>query len=110
MTSCKRKKANNIFLCSFLQVEEYYQHIELKEGKLPVKKVYVATDDSKVLGECRKKYPDYEFLGDQKASKTAAVSTRYSSNSLKVDRVKEWQIIKEKNCFTLQFFLVLYKD
>lgn len=64
-------------------VEEYYQHIELKEGKLPVKKVYVATDDSKVLGECRKKYPDYEFLGDQKASKTAAVSTRYSSNSLK---------------------------
>jgi len=64
-------------------VEEYYQKIEMKEGKLATKKVYVATDDSKVLAECRKKYPDYEFSGDQKASKTAAVSTRYSSNSLK---------------------------
>jgi len=64
-------------------VEEYYQKVEMKEGKIQTKKVYVATDDSKVLAECRKKYPEYEFLGDQKASKTAAVSTRYSSNSLK---------------------------
>ncbi len=55
----------------------------MKEGKLPSKKVYVATDDTKVLAECRKKYPDYDFLGDQKASKAAAVSTRYSSSSLR---------------------------
>ena len=55
----------------------------MKEGKLPTKKVYVATDDSKVVAECRKKYPEYEFLNNRKASKTAAVSTRYSSKSLK---------------------------
>ena len=55
----------------------------MKEGKLSKKQVYVASDDPKVLAECRKKYPDYEFLGDQKASKSAAVSSRYSSNSLK---------------------------
>merc|ERR1711997_1383799 len=54
-----------------------------KEGKLSKKQVYVASDDPKVLAECRKKFPDYEFLGDQSVSKTAAVSTRYSSNSLK---------------------------
>merc|ERR1712109_370751 len=47
-------------------VEEYYQKLEMKSGKLDIKKVYVATDDSKVLAECRKKYPEYEFLGDQK--------------------------------------------
>lgn len=65
-------------------VDEYYQKLEMKEGgKIPVKRVYVATDDPKVLAECRRNYPQYEFLGDQKASKSAAVSTRYSSNSLK---------------------------
>jgi len=64
-------------------VEEYFEQLEMKEGKLSKKQVYVASDDPKVLAECRKKYPDYEFLGDQKASKSAAVSSRYSSNSLK---------------------------
>lgn len=64
-------------------MEEYYQKLEMKEGKLATKRVYVATDDPKVLAECRKKFPDYEFLGDQKATKSAAVSSRYSSNSLK---------------------------
>jgi len=64
-------------------VEEYFEQLEMKEGKLSKKQVYVASDDPKVLAECRKKFPDYEFLGDQKASKSAAVSSRYSSNSLK---------------------------
>jgi len=64
-------------------VDEYYQRLELKEGPLSEKRVYVASDDPKVLAECRKKYPSYTFLGDQKTAKSAAVSTRYSSNSLK---------------------------
>lgn len=64
-------------------VDEYYDKLELKEGKQAEKKVYVATDDPKVLAECRKKFPQYVFIGDQKVSKSAAVSTRYSSNSLK---------------------------
>jgi len=64
-------------------VDEYYDKLELKEGKQAEKKVYVATDDPKVLAECRKKFRQYVFIGDQKVSKSAAVSTRYSSNSLK---------------------------
>ena len=71
-----------IILIGF-QVDEYYDKLELKEGKIEEKKVYVATDDPKVLAECRKKFPQYVFIGDQKVSKSAAVSTRYSSNSLK---------------------------
>lgn len=80
-------------------VEEYYQQLELKEGKISTKKVYVASDDPKVLAECRKKYPEYEFLGDQKASKSAAVSSRYSSNSLR-------GIISDINMLSKTDFLV----
>jgi len=36
-----------------------------------------------VLGECRKKFSNYEFLGDQDVAKSAAVSSRYSDSSLR---------------------------
>merc|ERR550539_2163362 len=51
-------------------VEEYFEQLEMKDGKLSKKYVYVASDDPKVLA-------------DQKVSKSAAVSSRYSSSSLK---------------------------
>ena len=37
---------------------------------------FSASDEPRVLGECRKKYPDIEFLGDQEVARTAAVSSR----------------------------------
>lgn len=65
-------------------VEEYFQQLETNLGRNVLKKrVYVASDDSKVLAECRKKFPDYEFLGDQAIAKSAAVSSRYNLNSLR---------------------------
>ena len=64
-------------------VEEYYQELEVKEGQpTKVKRVYVASDDSRVLTECQKNYPDYVFLGDPNISKSAAVSSRYNMKSL----------------------------
>ena len=58
--------------------------LELKSGHpVETKRVYVATDDSKVLAECRSMYPGYTFLGDQSIAKSAAVSSRYNLNSLK---------------------------
>ena len=50
---------------------------------MTVKRVYVASDDPKVLSECRQKFPEYEFLGDQSIAKSAAVSSRYNLNSLR---------------------------
>merc|ERR1719282_959545 len=44
---------------------------------------YVTSDEPRVLGECRKKYPDVEFLGDQDIARSAAVSSRYSDSSLR---------------------------
>ena len=65
-------------------VEEYYERLEIKDGKkIEVKRVYVASDDAKVLSECRLKYPDYTFLGDPSVAQFAAESTRYTSSSLK---------------------------
>jgi len=65
-------------------VEEYFQQLEIRLGReMTTKRVYVATDDPKVLAECRKKFPEYEFLGDQAVAKSAAVSSRYNLNSLR---------------------------
>lgn len=74
---------------AFHPVEEYMNHVlewfrqyELTHD-LDKKRVYVASDDPKVLGECRKKYPEVEFLGDQEVAKSAAVASRYSDSSLR---------------------------
>jgi len=65
-------------------VEEYFDRMEVKSGHaIPVKRVYVASDDSKVLAECRKSYPSFTFLGDQSIAKSAAVNSRYNLASLK---------------------------
>lgn len=63
-------------------VDKWYQLYELTHT-VDKRRVYVASDDPKVLGECRKLYPNYEFLGDQEISKTAAVSSRYTDSSLR---------------------------
>ena len=41
-------------------------------------RVYLASDDPRVLGECRDKYPHVEFFGDQKVAESAALSSRYN--------------------------------
>ena len=65
-------------------MEEYFDRMEVKSGHaIPVKRVYVASDDSKVLAECRKSYPSFTFLGDQSIAKSAAVNSRYNLASLK---------------------------
>ncbi len=65
-------------------VGEYFQGLEVLQGS-PVleKRVYVASDDPKVLKELRSKFPDYTFMGDPSVAKSAAMSTRYTANSLK---------------------------
>jgi glycoprotein 6-alpha-L-fucosyltransferase len=74
---------------AFHPVEEYMVHVEewfnLLEltNKVDKRRVFVASDDPKVLGECRKKFANYEFLGDQDVAKSAAVSSRYSDSSLR---------------------------
>lgn len=62
-------------------VDEYFNHLELKQ-MVDKRRVYLASDDPKVLNEAKNKYPHYEIIGDPSISKTAAVSTRYSDSSL----------------------------
>ncbi|KAL3226312.1 hypothetical protein MRX96_025212 [Rhipicephalus microplus] len=54
-----------------------------KGGAVPRRRVYLATDDPKLLGEARSKYPDYQFYGDSRIANTAALGQRYSSESLR---------------------------
>ena len=68
-----------------VNVEEYYQRLEIQEhGKtVPLKQVYIASDDPKVFSTCRSNYPDYTFLGDESSAILAAPSVRYTPESLK---------------------------
>lgn len=63
------------------EVDEYYNQLELKQN-VEKRRIYLASDDPKVLADARSKYPHYEVLGDPSISKTAAVSSRYSDTSL----------------------------
>ena len=63
--------------------EEYFQQLEIMYGqKIVPKQIYVASDDPKVFSECRKKFPEYKFLGDVMSSKSADLSSRYNFESL----------------------------
>lgn len=62
-------------------VDEYYNYLELKQT-VDKRRIYLATDDPKVMQETKNRYPHYEIIGDPTISKTAAVSTRYSDSSL----------------------------
>lgn len=63
------------------EVDEYYNQLEMKQN-VDKRRIYLASDDPKVLADARNKYPHYEILGDPSISKTAAVSSRYSDTSL----------------------------
>jgi len=79
-------------------VDEYYNFYELTH-KVDQRRVFVASDDPKVLGECRAKYPSYTFLGDQEVARSAAVSSRYSDSSLR-------GVIQDIHLLSLSDFLV----
>ena len=56
-------------------MEEWFRKQKLSQPEVKAR-VYVASDEPRVLAECRKKYPDIEFLGDQDVARSAAVSSR----------------------------------
>lgn len=62
-------------------VDEYYNQLELK-GHVDKRRIYLASDDPKVITDAKAKYSHYEIIGDPNIAKTAAVSTRYSGSSL----------------------------
>ncbi|KAL3267484.1 hypothetical protein HHI36_011607 [Cryptolaemus montrouzieri] len=62
-------------------VDDYYNQLELKQ-KVDKRRIYLASDEPKVIKETQSKYPHYEILGDPSISKTAALSSRYSDSSL----------------------------
>lgn len=63
-------------------VDEYYDQLEMVQS-IEKRRIFLASDDPKVIDEARKKYPHYEVIGDPEIAKVAAVSTRYTDSSLK---------------------------
>lgn len=63
-------------------VDDYFAKLELQTPGVK-RRVYLATDDPKLLGEARQKYPHYQFYGDSQVAKTASLGNRYTSESLR---------------------------
>lgn len=62
-------------------VDDYYDQLEMVQY-IEKRRIFLASDDPKVIDEARKKYPHYEVIGDPEIAKFAAVSTRYTDSSL----------------------------
>uniref|UniRef100_A0A183TJN3 GT23 domain-containing protein n=1 Tax=Schistocephalus solidus TaxID=70667 RepID=A0A183TJN3_SCHSO len=46
------------------------------------RRVLITTDDASIFEEARRKYPDYEFIGDSQRAKSAELSSRYTHDAL----------------------------
>uniref|UniRef100_A0A0N5BD57 Alpha-(1,6)-fucosyltransferase n=1 Tax=Strongyloides papillosus TaxID=174720 RepID=A0A0N5BD57_STREA len=74
---------------SFHDVKEYMNHAEIffREKEMEMeseisRRVFIATDDSTVISDLRKKYPNYTFYGDETIASNAGVGKRYEDDSL----------------------------
>ena len=62
-------------------VEDYFLTLEIN-GTSVQRRIFLASDDARVLEEARKKYTNYEIIGDAEVARMAAVATRYTDTSL----------------------------
>lgn len=62
-------------------VDEYFNQLEMVQ-QVDKRRIFLASDDPKVIDEARSKYPHYDVIGDPEIAKVAAVSTRYTDSSL----------------------------
>ncbi|EDV91777.1 alpha-(1,6)-fucosyltransferase [Drosophila grimshawi] len=62
-------------------VEDYYRTMEVN-GSSVVRRIFLASDDARVIEEARKSYPQYQIVGDPEVARMAAVSTRYTDTAL----------------------------
>lgn len=62
-------------------VEDYYLTMEINGTNID-RRIFLASDDARVIEEARKKYPNYDIVGDPDVARMAAVSTRYTDSSL----------------------------
>nr|XP_006818474.1 PREDICTED: alpha-(1,6)-fucosyltransferase-like [Saccoglossus kowalevskii] len=65
-----------------VHVEEYYKRLS-RIRDVPIKRVYLATDEPHLLSEAQQKFPDYVFVSDNDISKSASLHQRSSEESLK---------------------------
>uniref|UniRef100_A0A1L8E233 Alpha-(1,6)-fucosyltransferase n=1 Tax=Nyssomyia neivai TaxID=330878 RepID=A0A1L8E233_9DIPT len=62
-------------------VDDFYDQFEMRQP-VDKRRVYIASDDYKVIDEARSNYPHYEVIGDPNVARMAAVSSRYTDFSL----------------------------
>jgi glycoprotein 6-alpha-L-fucosyltransferase len=62
-------------------VDEYFDQLEMVQY-VEKRRIFLASDDPKVIDEAKQKYPHYDIIGDPEIAKVAAVSTRYTDSSL----------------------------
>ncbi|KAF7991358.1 hypothetical protein HCN44_002920 [Aphidius gifuensis] len=63
------------------KVEQWYNQ-NFDNNESIIRRVFIASDDPKVIINARNKYKNYEIIGDPAIAETASVSNRYSDASL----------------------------
>ena len=61
------------------KVKDYFDSLKIKPDH---QRVYLASDDPKVIKMAKQQYPNFEFIADLDIAQTASVSRRYSHLSL----------------------------
>ncbi|KAL7291836.1 hypothetical protein TKK_0014616 [Trichogramma kaykai] len=61
------------------KVEEYFNNLKNPPEK---RRIYLASDDPKVIITARQRYPNYEIIADTDIAQTASIARRYSNLSL----------------------------
>ncbi|XP_031786080.1 alpha-(1,6)-fucosyltransferase isoform X2 [Nasonia vitripennis] len=71
---------------AFHDIEEYmirvHQYFESLEKTPKIKRIFLASDDPKVITAAKQRYVEYEIIADIDIAQTASVSRRYSNLSL----------------------------
>ncbi|XP_042856790.1 alpha-(1,6)-fucosyltransferase-like [Penaeus japonicus] len=63
-------------------VDDFFDDLEVRE-KVATRRIYLATDDPRVLQEAKKKYPNYELVFNEESVATASIRLRSSEANIK---------------------------
>jgi len=63
------------------QVEMWFRMYEMSHGKVK-RKIYIATDEAKILEECHLKFPEYTIYDNMEIAESAAKASRATEESL----------------------------
>ncbi|XP_042858228.1 alpha-(1,6)-fucosyltransferase-like, partial [Penaeus japonicus] len=64
-------------------VDDFFDDLELRGTNVTTRRIYLATDDPKVIQEAKEKYPNYDIVCNEKSVATASLSLRRTEENVR---------------------------